>query len=223
MTLKMKSIMHLLTPLFVVMTLAAGDRITCDADSDCVYVPECPTAGQYLPALIVLNCTGASAEDLEALIPVADSLCMIVATCHASMNHRDVFLNDQDIMKTYEKLVRNYLTDPSRVFIYGFSGMGVQAMMSLFLHASCFRGVFAVCAHKGAMSLAEGRELEDKYVYLISREEDWNLDDNRQMHFQFRHHGLRDTLAVTVGEHMKASQKELLDACSWLLNNSRTE
>jgi hypothetical protein len=219
----MKKMMNFSIFLMIAISLAADDRIVCDADSDCFYLPQYPIAEQYLPALVVLNCTGASAEDLMSLIPVADSLHMILATCHASMNHRDVFLNDQDIMETYGKLVRNYRCDMLRVFIYGFSGMGVQAMMSLFLHASNFRGVFAVCAHRGAMRFAEFRELEDNCFYLISRDKDWNLDDNRQMHSRFQQHGLCDTLVITIGEHVDAGQKELLDACIWLLKNTSTE
>lgn len=216
----MKIAMNLSISLMVFLSFAADGRIVCDADSDCFYFPECPASEECVPALIVLNCTGASAEDLAPLIQVADSLHMIVATCHATMNRRDVFLNDGDIMKTYEKVIMNYRVDPLRVFIYGFSGMGVQAMMSLFLHASYFRGVFSVCAHHGAMRFAEFRELEDRCIYLISREEDWNLDDNRQMHFRFQQHGLLDTLVITEGEHVQANEKELLDACIWLLRNS---
>jgi hypothetical protein len=219
----MKSIRYSILVCMLMVAYADNGSIVCDADSDCFYVPKNANGRDYLAALIVLNCTGATAEDVDSLINVADSLHMIVATCHASRNHRDFFTNDQDIMKTYEKLVRDHNTDPLRVFIYGFSGMGVQAMMSLFLHAACFRGIFSVCAHKGAMSFAEGRELADRYIYLISREKDWNLDDNRQMHFQFEHQGVCDTLVVTSGEHMPASRKELLDACNWLLESTSTK
>jgi predicted esterase len=219
----MKIPRYLIIVIMSIVVYAANGRIACDNDSDCFYVPKNTDGRDYLPALIVLNCMGATAEDAESLIDVADSLHMIVATCHGSRNHRDVFLNDQDIMKTYEKLVGNYNVDPLRVFISGFSGMGVQAMMSLFLHAAYFRGILAICAHKGAMRFGQGSALTDKYIYLISRENDWNLDDNRQMHFQFRDYGIRDTLVVTSGEHAAADQREILNACYWLIENATTK
>jgi predicted peptidase len=203
----MKSLRYTILLVLSIAVYAENGRIVSDIDSDCFYVPKNSDVRDYLPALIVLNCTGATAEDVDSLIDVADSLHMIVATCHGSRNHRDVFLNDQDIMKTYGKLVGDYDIDPLRVFICGFSGMGVQAMMSLFLHASYFRGACAICAHRGAMKFAEGSEFEDRYIYLISREKDWNLDDNRQMHFQFRDYGIRDTLVITSGEHTSANQR----------------
>lgn len=202
-----------------IVAFADSNRIVCDVDSDCFYVPKNSDVQAYLPALIVLNCTGATIEDVDSLIDVADSLNMIVASCHASRNHRGIFLNDQDIMKTYEKLAGNYNIDPLRVFVYGFSGMGVQAMMSLFIHAPYFRGALSVCAHKGAMSYAEGCEFSDKCIYLISREKDWNLGDNQQMYFQLKDHGIRDTLVITSGEHMPAGKKEILDACIWMIEN----
>lgn len=211
--------------IMVMLTVADAENgvILCDVDADCFYVPRNTHVRGFLPALIVLNCNGATVEDVDSLVDVADSLHMIVASCHASRNHRDFFLNDQDIMKTYEKLVGNYNIDPLRVFIYGFSGMGVQAMMSLFLHTPYIRGVLSVCAHKGAMSFAEGRELSDKYIYLISREKDWNLYDNQQMYFQLKDHGIRDTLVITSGEHIPAGRKEMLDACNWLIENVSTK
>lgn len=215
--------MHFSISLMVVISFAAGDRIICDADSDCFYVPVKSNALGYYPALLVLSCTGATAEDLDSVIYVADSLKMIIATCHESRNHRESYLNDQDIMKTYEKLVCNFNVDLSRVFIYGFSGMGAQALLSLFLNGQQFRGVVGVCAHKGAMDYVEGGELAGRCIYLISREDDWNLDDNRRMQIQFGYYDLSDTLVITPGEHMPPNQKELLDACQWLLNKTSME
>jgi hypothetical protein len=219
----MKSISHFFISLMVAFGLAAGGRILCDADSDCFYAPVDSDTSGYYPALLVLSCTGATAEDLDSIIYVADSLRILVATCHESRNHRESYLNDQDIMKTYEKLVCSFKVDLSRVFIYGFSGMGVQALLSLFLHGQHFRGVVAVSAHKGAMGYLKGEESSGRCIYLISRENDWNLDDNRQMHVQFGYYDLNDTLVITPGEHMPPSQKELLDACQWLLSKTSAE
>lgn len=176
---------------FIVISIAAGDHVVCDVDSDCFYAPAISNASGYYPALLVLSCTGATAEDLDSITYIADTLHMIVATCHESRSHRDSHLNDQAIMKTYEKLVRNFDVDSSRIFIYGFSGMGVQALLSMFLHRQNFRGVVAVCAHKGAMDNARRNRLANLFIYLMSREKDWNLDDNRQMHVQFGYTDLR--------------------------------
>jgi hypothetical protein len=219
----MKRIMHFSISFMVVISFAAGDRVICDADSDCFYVPVDSNESGYYPALLVLSCKGATAEELDSVICIADNLHMIVATCHESRNHRDIYLNDQDIMKTYEKLICNFGVDLSRVFIYGFSGMGVQALFSLFVHEQHFRGVVAVCAHEGAMHYAEGKELAGRCIYLISRENDWNLEDNRRMHIKFGNEDVRDTLVITPGEHMPPSQKELLDACQWLLRKTSAE
>jgi|GEM_PF-444311 len=206
--------------LFILLIfLISDENIVCDADSDCFYVPKDSLISVH-PALIVLNCTGATAEDLDSVLYIADSLDIVLSTCHKSMNHRSVYLNDEDIMRTYEKLIREYPVDVSRIFLYGFSGMAAQALITLFWHTPQFRGVIAVCGHKGAMQFAEWQELSDKYVYLISREKDWNLGDNRLMHSQFRYSTIKDTLIITQGEHTPTSKEELLDACIWLLKKT---
>lgn len=194
--------------------------LVCDADSDCFYAPEDSLRPAYYPALIILTCTGATPKDLDSIADIADSLHWLFATCHKSKNHRSIYLNDNDIMKTYEKLTRDYPTDVAQVYIYGFSGMGVQAMVELFWHPKNFRGVIAVCAHKGAMSFVKWPKLNDKLIYLISRKKDWNLDDNRQMDNQFKLNNISDTLVITPGKHTPPGHQELLDACSWLSDNA---
>ncbi len=204
------------------LSLSSDESIVCDADSDCFYVPQDSLTSVH-PVLIVLSCTGATAEDLDSILFVADSLNIILSTCHRSMNHRSVYLNDEDIMRTYEKLILEYPADVSRIFLYGFSGMAVQALITLFWHAPQLRGVIAVCGHQGAMQFADWGELSDKYVYLISREKDWNLEDNKLMHSQFRNYAIGDTLVVPHGEHTPPSKEELLEACIWLLNNAENK
>ncbi len=201
------------------ISFSLDEHIVCDVDSDCFYVPQDSLTSIH-PALIVLSCTGATAEDLDSILLIADSLDIVLSTCHKSMNKRGVYLNDEDIMRTYEKLIREYPVDVSRVFLYGFSGMAVQALTTLFWHTPQFRGVIAVCSHKGAMPFAEWSELSDKYIYLISREKDWNLGDNQLMHSQFRNCAIGDTLIITHGEHTPLSKEELLDACIWLLKKT---
>ena len=173
-----------------------------------------------VPALLYLDCGGATTKNLDSIKIVADSLKWILAACHKSRNHRNSMLNDKDIVKTYQKLVKNYKVDTSRIFIYGFSGMGVQALMELFLHPEMFRGAVTVCAHTGAMRLAQLENLKDHLIYLVSRNQDWNLKENLLMHQEFQKYRIHDTLVITVGEHSLGDKYELLKACFWLNRNS---
>ena len=196
-----------------------GQKIYCDADSDCFYLPRKAKKRQKAPALIYLSCTGATIEDMKEIKRVGDSLGWILATCHKSKKRRDFWQNDQDIIKTYQKLVGNYPVDSSRIFLYGFSAMGVQALLELFLHPERFRGVIAVCAHSQALSFARWEKLKGKLVYLVSREKDWNLAENQYLHQIFREKGVLDTLVITPGEHSIGDLKELLKASIWLERN----
>ena len=215
----MKNLTKLIVLTALLMSFALSTKVFCDAESDCFYVPAgLKNSGKYFPALIILSCTGATERDLDSVLYIADSLGMVFATCHKSKNHRDIFLNDKNIMNTYEKLVRDYPVDGTQIFIYGFSGQGVQALMELFHNPKSFRGVIAACAHKGTISMAKWQELGDKSIYLISREKDWNLGDNKQMHNLFHFNNIQDTLVITPGEHMAATPRELFNACFWLLN-----
>ncbi len=213
--------MHCISILTICFLLASADNIVVDADSDCFYVPQLVDTTKFFPGLIVLGCTGATLGDLDSLRPVADSLNIIMATCHRSRNHRSFRLNDSDIMRTYEKLVCNYPVDTRRIFVYGFSGMGVQALAELFLHPEDFCGVVAVCAHKGALDFIQPAKLHNRLFYFISRIQDWNLDDNRFMRNLLRGYGIKDTLVISEGEHSPPSQAELLDALIWLLKYSK--
>ncbi|MDH5187161.1 MAG: prolyl oligopeptidase family serine peptidase [candidate division WOR-3 bacterium] len=208
--------------IFVTLTGSLAENIFCDADSDCFYIPQKVKKSETgSPALIYLSCTGATAKDLDSIKIVGDSLKWILASCHKSRNHRYSMLNDKDIIKTYQKLLRNYRVDTSRIFIYGFSGMGVQALMELFLHPEKFSGAIAVCAHSQAMALAQWENLNENLVYLVSRTKDWNLSENLLIHQKFQQSRVRDTLVITPGEHSIGDKIELLNACSWLNRNSQ--
>ena len=207
--------------LFLIIDSSFAQKIYCDSDSDCYYVPpKVKKINIPAPALIYLDCGGATAKILDSIKVVGDSLKWILASCHKSKNHRNSMLNDKDIVKTYQKLVKDYKVDSSLIFIYGFSGMGVQALMELFLHPEMFRGVVAVCAHTGAMGLAQLENLQDHLIYLISRRSDWNLEDNLSMHQEFQQYQIPDTLVVTPGEHSISDKTELLRAVIWLNQNS---
>lgn len=190
------------------------------SDPDCFYPPK--KAQKTSPALIYLSCTGATAKDIKEIKEVADTLGWFLATCHKAKKRRDFWLNDKDIIKTYEKLIKNYPVDTSRVFLYGFSAMGVQALLTLFLHPDKFRGVISVCAHSQALPFAQWEKLKDKLIYLISRQKDWNFSENRHLHRVFQENGVRDTLVITPGEHSIGDIQELLKAVKWLNKNSRS-
>lgn len=204
------------------VSICAAGNLRVDPDSDCFYTPfDSAPAGQNCPALLILSCTGATRTDLDSIIPMADSLGILAATCRASRNHRDIGANDRDIMRTYEKLVRDYPVDPERIFIYGFSGQAVQALAELFNHPANFRGVVSVCGHAGAMPAAKMAELEGKLIYLISKEKDWNLKANREMYELFFTNGIPVELFIAPGEHAPAAAKDLFTALKWLAENSK--
>jgi hypothetical protein len=206
--------------------ISASGQAICDADSDWFYLPPSlsPDSTSDIqpvlsPALIILSCTGAGRADLDSLAFIADSLHLVLATCHASKNHRSANLNDADIMKTIEKLLTKYPVDASRVYIYGFSGQGVQAMMALFKHPDVFHGLVSACGHAGALSMVKWQVLGKggKAIYLISRKKDWNLEQNRYLDDLFRANNIRDTLVILKGEHSPPPAKEVFRACQWLI------
>ena len=202
---------------FSLATALTGQK-TSDADSDCFYLRDTVHLNAtYHPALLLLSCTSATMQDIDSFQNIADSLDTILAACHASRNHQNILLNDIAIMKTVEKLVTKYPVDASMIYLYGFSGQGVQAMMSLFKHPTTFKGIISVCGHSGAMSMAQWQALKDKHIYLISRLKDWNIEENKNMHHLFQLNGILDTLVITKGKHSPPTNKELLNACIWLM------
>ncbi len=214
----------LVVGLVAVLAVACGKPlapgITCDPDSDCVYVPARAARGR-VPALVVLSCVGARPVDLDTVRSVGDSLGWVLATCHQTRNHRDMGLNDRDIVRTITKLLKNPRVDTSRVFLFGFSGQGVQAIATMLLHPELVRGVVAVCPHDRAMALANWDLLPGRLVYLVTREKDWNRPACETMFRQFMEHGVRAELSVTKGEHGPGPKEELLSGCVWLERASR--
>jgi len=195
--------------------------IICDSDSDCFYVPpQVAEARAPVPALVILHCNGAVPKDLDTFRLVADSLNWVAATCHATRNHRSTDSNDFDIVRTVHKLAAQYPVDPNRVFLFGFSGQGVQALASMFLHPDLVRGVVAVCPHAGAVPLAVWEELQGHRAFLVTREKDWNRADNEKMYRLFNENGLVSLLWTTPGEHGNGPAVEVLTGCRWLSQES---
>lgn len=202
-------------PLFAgIILLLAGAACLGQQAGDLFYHPAASKTPS--PALIILSCTGATGADLDSCRPIADSLGWALATCAGSRNHRDPRFNDYDIMATYSALAARHPIDRDRVFIYGFSGQGVQALTSVFLHPEAFRGAVSICGHDGAMGLARWEELRGKAFYLVTRTNDWNREGNARMDAAFRKAGIRDTLIVTKGKHEPKGFKEVLKGCRWL-------
>ncbi|MFO7651417.1 MAG: hypothetical protein R6X13_08800 [bacterium] len=189
--------------------------VTCDADSDCFYVPVTHSSGRP-PALIVLSCVSATRADLDSVRSVADSLGWTFATCHGPRNRRDSRSNDADIVRTATKLLRRFNADPNRLFVFGFSGMGVQALASLCAHADLLRGVAATCAHRGGIEGADLSRLSDTKVLLRTRTEDLNRADNNLMYRLMRSAGVEAKLVTDSGPHSIGPRRELLEACRWL-------
>lgn len=189
------------------------------SNGDLFYIPA--KSSRPLPALIILSCTGAIQTDLDSCKPIADSLGWALATCAKSRNHRDSRLNDYDIMATYSALLAKHEIDRERVFLYGFSGQGVQALMSVFLHPEAFRGALSVCGHDGAMGMARPEVLGGKLFYLVTRKKDWNRAANIRMAAALTRAGARDTLIVTEGKHEPKGYREIFQGCRWLNKNAR--
>jgi predicted esterase len=191
--------------------------IVCDADSDCFYVPpRVAKAGGRVPALLILHCNGAVPKDLDSFRLIGDSLGWIEATCHATRNHRNTDSNDVDIVRTIHKLLARYPVDSSRLFLFGYSGHGVQALATMFLHPDLVRGLVAVCPHAAAVPLAVWEELQEHPVYLVTREQDWNRADNEKMYRLFNENGVLTELKTTPGEHGNGPATEVLAGCRWL-------
>jgi hypothetical protein len=195
--------------------------ITCDADSDCCWAPgPVVAAGARVPALLILSCVSARPVDLDTCRIIGDSLGWVLATCHATRNHRSSDSNDYDIVRTLRKLRRNPLVDTDRVFVFGFSGQGVQAMVAMFRHPQLLRGLVAVCPHAAAVPLADWPSLEGHLAYLVTRQQDWNRLDNEKMCQLFNENGLLTELVTTPGEHGPGPCTEILAGCRWLDRNS---
>ncbi len=201
--------------LVVLVSAAPAGAVTCDSDSDCFYVPRA-AARPGAPALVVLSCVGARRVDLDTLRPIADTLGWVFATCAGPRNRRDSDSNDADIVRTATKLLRLYGADPRRLFVFGFSGMGVQALASLCAHPDLLRGAAATCAHRGGIAGADLAGLSESKVFLRTRTGDWNRADNTLMFRLMREAGVEVKLVTDSGPHAIGPKRELLEACRWL-------
>lgn len=193
--------------------------IVCDNDSDCFYVPATADTSRA-PALLVLSCTGAVPHDLDSVRSVADSFGLVLASCHASRNHRMSLDNDRDIINTFQKLVMQYRVDATRIFICGFSGMGAQSIYEVVTHPSLFRGALSACSPGMNLTGLDPQAMSNSVFYLISRDKDWNLKGNQQMCADLQSLGITSTLTVLPGEHEPGPLGELFQGMGWLLSHT---
>jgi predicted esterase len=121
-----------------------------------------------------------------------------------------------DIVRTIHKLLTRYPVDSSRLFLFGFSGQGVQSLATMFLHPDLVRGLVAVCPHAAAVPLAVWEELQGHLVYLVTRKQDWNRADNEKMYRLFNENGVLTEIKTTPGEHGNGPAPEVLTGCRWL-------
>ncbi len=194
--------------------------ITCNNDSDCIYIPERSSDPKAsYPLLILLDCRRANWEVVDSNKRIADSLGWILATCHESKNHRPFQENYRDIIIDLNKYLKLLPVDRDRIYIFGFSGMGSQALITALLTPQLFKGVVAVCAHNQGLDYIALSEIDRKMqFYLVTRESDWNREYNETMAALFGQHGFQVKLITTPGEHGPGPADELFDACQWLNN-----
>jgi predicted esterase len=200
------------------LNLIAPPLVHCDEDSNCYYIPKRALIEKNaVPGLIVLQCYGATRGDLDSFQLIADSLNWALATCYGSRNHQNVYLNDAYIYRTVKRFVRRYPVDSTRIVIYGFSGQGSQALATTILHPELFRAVVAVCAPEVAITALDAPTLLiDHFIYLVTREKDWNRQSNYEMLERFQSQGAICNFLLTKGEHSIGTLKEVLTACRWL-------
>jgi len=190
------------------------ENVQCDSDSDCFLFPSGPLSGGT--ALIYLSCTGGKPWDIDSIRPVHDSLAWTIATCGKSRNHRSGNLNEKDIIKLAQKLIESGRVDAGDIFLYGFSGQGAQALGTTLKYPGIFAGAIVDCAHLGGISTFDPNASINQIFYIVTRQEDWNRQQNEQIHSLFGEYNITDTLIIYPGEHQISEVGEVFRACKWI-------
>lgn len=204
-----------MTSAVMLLLLVPSARPLQTLDGGWYYLPA-THPGRPAPALVVLSCVGGGRADLDSICWVADSLGWVFAVCRGPRNRREFRLNDADLLQTASALRRLSVVDSERVFVFGFSGMGVQALTSMCLHPDIFRGVAATCAHRGAITGADLGGCYANKVFLRTRQTDWNRQDNLRLYYELNAAGIETRLVVDSGGHVPGPAAEILQACRWL-------
>ncbi len=171
------------------------------------------------PTLLYLSCTGGGYDDMDTARVVFDSLGWNVAVCAKSKNHRDTRLNDEDILVLVDNLNRYPQVDKSKIFIYGFSGQGAQALRIALKYPDKFGGIITQCAHDGMLEEIDWKYALGMPVLLMTRESDWNRASNRKIARILEQGGVNVKLFITPGEHKIGDRRELLFLCRTIMKN----
>ncbi|HDR91241.1 MAG TPA: hypothetical protein ENN75_03210 [candidate division Zixibacteria bacterium] len=190
------------------------EGVYCDADSDCFLLPDAPLA-EPVPALIYLSCTGGKPWDIDSVRAVHDELGWAIATCGKSRNHRTGELNEADILRLQAKLEKTGQVNKNRIYLFGFSGQGAQALGTALRHPKCFDGAVIDCAHTGNISHFDPQASAHQAFYIITKTGDWNREHNEKLHKLFVYSGIRDTLIIGEGEHGIGPATDVLRGCLW--------
>jgi len=189
--------------------------VICDSDSDCFLLPSAPIQ-EPVPVLIYLSCTGGKPWDIDSVRAVNDRLGWAIATCGKSRNHRSTALNEADILRLQAKLEMTGQIDKSKMFLFGFSGQGAQALGAALRYPELFAGAITDCAHTGGITHFGPEISANQLFYIITKTDDWNRQHNENLHALFVDYGIRDTLIITPGEHGIGPASEVFDGCSWI-------
>ncbi len=203
--------LHCVTTILLFSLCFAQPKITRDKFGNFYQFQE--REGKF-PTLVYLDCNGGSAADFDTTRAIFDSLGWNVAVCKYAKNHRSAMENDSDVLTLVRGLINNPSVDYKRIVIYGFSGMGAQAIRVALRYPQYFGGVITQCAHHGGIEEPDWTNAAGMPIILISRTEDWNLEHNRNMLGMFEEAGLEAELIVTAGAHGIGDAKELYSACA---------
>jgi predicted esterase len=190
------------------------EGVFCDPDSDCILLPETPLAVP-VPALIYLSCTGGKPWDIDSVREIHNELGWAIATCGKSRNRRATDINEDDILHLHAKLERTGKVDKNRIYLFGFSGQGAQAIGTVLRHPNLFAGAVIDCAHTGGVTFFCEEASANQAFYIITKTEDWNREYSEKLHKLFVNFDIRDTLIIEKGEHAIGPAEDILRACRW--------
>lgn len=190
--------------------------IYCDSDSDCFLIPGGPLASK-IPVLVYLSCTGGKPWDVDSLREISEKMGWGLATCGKSRNHRDPRHNEMDILKIVYKIRRITVIDTTKIFLFGFSGQGAQALGFALRHPELIRGTITDCAHHGLITQFDPFASRHQLFYLITRELDWNRYHNELLYNAFVINHIKDTLIIAPGEHDIGPRSEIFEGCLWFI------
>lgn len=189
--------------------------VTCDSDSDCYLIQAGPLRFPT-PALIYLSCTGGKPWDVDSVRTIYNSLGWSIATCGKSRNHRSAGENEMDILNLLFKIRAMKAVDEKRIFLFGFSGQGAQALGTVLRYPEFIRGAITECAHLGNVTVFDPIGSANQVFFITTREEDWNRPHNEAFHRALTENRIADTLVVNPGEHGIGPAEGVFRACKWI-------